>query len=124
MVVVQAVLIFGFDTWVLTPWFEKSLESFHNRVVRRIVGMVPKSQQDGTWVYTPIRVVLAMVRLEEIGVYIARRQNMVVQYIATHNIMEFCLVGERKPVLRLSRRWWEQPALDILGIRVVYAESK
>ena len=24
--------------------------------------------------------------------------------------------------MRLSRRWWEQPALDILGIRAVHAE--
>ena len=27
------------------------------------------------------------------------------------------MVAERKPLLRLSRRWWEQTALDILGIR-------
>ena len=86
--------------------------------------MGPKRQQDWTLVYTPIGAVLETVRLEKIGVYIATRQNKVVQYIATHNIMEFCLVGERKPVLRLSRRWWEQPALDILGIRVGHAEAK
>ena len=30
VVVVQAVLIFGSDRWVLTPWFEKSLEGFHH----------------------------------------------------------------------------------------------
>ena len=103
MVVVQAVLIFGSDTWVLTPWFEKPLESFHHRAVRRIAVMVPKHQQYGTLVYTPIGVVLATVRLEKIGVYIARRQNKVAQYIATHTIMEFCLVEDLKPVLHLSR---------------------
>ena len=47
--------------------------------------------------------------------------NKVAQYIATHTIMEFCLAVELKPGLRLSRRWWEDPALDILGIRVGHA---
>ena len=71
--VVQAVLIFGSKTWVLTPLFEKSLKNFHHRSVRRMAVMGPKCQQDGTWLYTPIGAVLATVWLEEIGVYIACR---------------------------------------------------
>ena len=58
-----------------------------------------------------------MLVLEDIGVYIAHRQNMVAQYIATHPIMDLCLAAERNPEMRLSRRWWEQHVLDILGIR-------
>ena len=69
--VVQAVIIFESETWVLTPRLEKALEGFHHRVVRRMRGMVPKCQRDGTWVYTPIGVALSMVGLEYIGVYIA-----------------------------------------------------
>ena len=69
--VVQAVLIFGSETWVLNPRLDKYLEGFHHRAVRRIAVMGPKRQQDGTWVYTPIGAVLATVGLEEIGVYIA-----------------------------------------------------
>ena len=53
--------------------------------------------------------------------YIARRQNMAAQYIVTCPIMNLCLEVERNPGLRLSRRWWYQPALDILGIRAGYA---
>ena len=49
---------------------------------------------------------------------------MVAQFIATHPIMEFCLAAERNPGLRLSRQWWEQPTLDILGIRVEHAEAE
>ena len=55
-----------------------------------------------------------MVVLEEIMVYIALHHNTVAQYISTFPIMELCLAAERKPVMRLSRKWWEQPALDIL----------
>ena len=58
-----------------------------------------------------------MVGMDEIGVYIDRHQNMFAQYIATHPIMDFCLAAEWKPGLKISRQWWENTALDILGIR-------
>ena len=67
--------------------------------------------------YPPIGAALAMVGLKEIGVYISRHQNMFAQYVATRPIMDLCLAAERKPVMRLSRQWWDQPALDIMGIR-------
>ena len=38
--------------------------------------------------------------------------------------MDLCLAAERNLGLHLSRRWWEQPALDILGIRVRHAEEE
>ena len=115
--VVQAVLLFGYEMWVLTPQLEKSLKGFHHRAVRRISGMFPKRQRDGKRVYTPIMAALGMVGLEKIVVYIELLQNMVVQYIATRLIMDLCLAADRNPGLHLSRQWWDQPALDILGIR-------
>ena len=65
-----------------------------------------------------------MVGLEEIEVYIARRQNTAAQYIANRPIMELCLAPERKPWLHLSRRWWDHPALDILVIRAGHAAAE
>ena len=65
----------------------------------------------------PIGVALATVGMNEIGVYIFRRQNMVAQYIATRPIMDLCLTAERKPVLRPLRQCWYQNDLNILGIR-------
>ena len=56
-----------------------------------MAGMGPKLQWDGTWVYSPIGAVLVMVVLQEIGVYIACRQNMVKQYIVNCTNMELCL---------------------------------
>ena len=48
--VVRAVLLFGSETWVLTPRLEKALEGFHHWAARRMAGMGPKCQPDGTWV--------------------------------------------------------------------------
>ena len=73
MVVVQAVLLFGYNMWVLTPPLEKFLEGFHHRAAQRMSGMGPKRHREGTWGYPPIGTSLEMVGLEEIGVYIARR---------------------------------------------------
>ena len=86
--------------------------------------MGPKSRRDGIWVYSPIVEALATVGLDEIGVYITCLHNTVAQYIATRPIMDLCRMAERNPVLRLSRKWWEQPALDILGIRAGHAASE
>ena len=62
--VVQAVLLFGYKTCVLTPRMEKFLEVFHHRSVRHMAGMVPKRQQDGTWLYPPIGAALATVGMD------------------------------------------------------------
>ena len=45
---VQAVILFGSETWVLNPWLEKSLKGFHHLVERQMEGMGPKRQRDGT----------------------------------------------------------------------------
>ena len=39
--VVRAVLIFGAETWVLTPWMERVQSRFQHRVARRIAGRQP-----------------------------------------------------------------------------------
>ena len=64
VVAVQAVILFGSETWVLNPWLEKSLKGFHHWAVWRMEGMVPKPQQGGTWVYKPIGALLSMVGLD------------------------------------------------------------
>ena len=44
MAVVQAVLPFGSETWIMIPRLEKSLEGFHHRAARWMTGMGPKRQ--------------------------------------------------------------------------------
>ena len=88
---VQAVISFGFEMWVATPRLEKSLAGLHQRAVRQMAGMGLGLQLDGAWVYKPIGAVMVTVGLDEIGVYIVRRQNTVAQYIDTFPIMDLCL---------------------------------
>ena len=53
--------------------------------------------------------------LERIRKYIMRRQNMVVQYIATRLILDLCERSARRPRARVSHQWWEQAGLDLEG---------
>ena len=43
-VVVQAVLLFGAKTWVLTPRMEQALRRFQNRFAQRITGRQPRQR--------------------------------------------------------------------------------
>ena len=124
MAVVKVMILFGSKMLVVTPQLEKALTVFNHRAVWRMTGIGPKRQLDGTGVYPPIGSEMEMVGLYEIGAYISRRQNTVAKYIATRPIMESCLAAERRTGKRLSRRWWEQTTLYILGIIMGHAVAE
>ena len=45
--VVQAVLLFVSETWVMTPRIGRALGSFQHRVARQIAGSQSKQLEDG-----------------------------------------------------------------------------
>ena len=45
---------------------------------------------------------------DKIGAYILKRQNTVVQYIATRPILDLCKNMVRKPGAWIASIWWEQ----------------
>ena len=46
---VQAVLIFGSEIWVLTPRMGRSLGIFQRRVARRVTGRHTRIREEGVW---------------------------------------------------------------------------
>ena len=68
--VVQAVLFFGSETWVLTPCMERALGIFQHRVARRITGNQPRRRDEGVWDYPSLASVIEEENFEDIGVYI------------------------------------------------------
>ena len=55
--------------------------------------------------------------LEDMEVYITRRQNTVAQYIAIQPIPGLCEKLERKPGVRISKSWWEKEGIKLSGMR-------
>jgi hypothetical protein len=43
--IVQAVLLYTCETWVVTPKILKALQAFHNQMARKIANMMPRKQK-------------------------------------------------------------------------------
>ena len=62
--VVQAVLLFGSETWVVTSRMGRSLGGFQDQVARRLTGRLPRRKPDRKWNYTSLETAM-----EEAGFY-------------------------------------------------------
>ena len=85
--VVQLVLIFGAETWVVTPLHGLGPRGFQDHVVRRLTGRLPWRRTVGKRGYTS-----GVATIEEAGIVtmeeiIRRRQNNVAQFIATQSLL-------------------------------------
>ncbi len=114
--VVQAVLLFGSETWKLSSLSLKSLEGFHIRAARQMAGMQPAKNPDGTWKYPSSKDVLKVVGLMTIGQYIGVRRETIARFIVDRPLFALCRDGERKRGSTRRTFWWEQPlSLDDAG---------
>ena len=75
--VVQAVLFFGLETWVLTPRMGRSLGIFQHRVTHTITGIQTRRWEEGGWEYLTLATAMEEAGFKEIGVYILKSHNMV-----------------------------------------------
>ena len=109
--VVQSILLFGSETWVVTPRILNALEGFHHRVVaRRLTGRTAQRHRDGSWTYPDIRLTLEEAGLFPMHVYITRRQNTIAAYVATRPIGDIART-EEPPSGAHRLRWWDQEGL-------------
>ena len=110
--VVQAVLLYGSETWVWTLSMFKTLQGFHKRVVRRLAGRLPRLQ-NGEWVYPPIAEAYEITGIHPIEVYIARRRETFQPRIEGRPIWALCTQSQRLPgtPTRISY-YWEQ-SIDV-----------
>jgi hypothetical protein len=107
--VVQSVLLYGCETWVITSQVLQVLEGFHNRVARRLSGKRPYLHPvENKWVYPPIAEALEEASLYSIDHYISVRQNTLAVNIATRPILELCRESERLSGSIRRLFWWTQ----------------
>ena len=102
--VTHAVLLFGAETWVLTPIMEKALSSSQHRVVRRLTGRQPRRRVGRSWEYPSLEEAMAKAGFKRIRTYIMRSQNTVAHYIAMQPIMDLCERSVQRTGARVSRR--------------------
>ena len=75
--VVQAVLLFGLETWVVTPLMGRALGGFQDQVERRLTGRIPWKKTDRKWEYTSTATARDEAGLQTTEEYIWRRKNTV-----------------------------------------------
>ena len=112
---VQAVLLFGSETWNLTPPLLKSLEGFHLRAAWRMAHVhKPRRNPDRSWTYPATEDVMEEVGLYPAAHYVEVRRQTIARFIVNRPIYGFCEGSERRRGTSPRQWWWEQPMdLDV-----------
>ena len=83
-------LLFGEETWVVSPMMEQALSAFIHGAARRLTGRQPWRGRDGKWHYPSLEGAMTEAGLTDIRTSIQRRQKTVTQYIATRPLLDLC----------------------------------
>ena len=110
--VVQQVLLFGAERWVVTPMMERALSAFIHGATRRLTGRQPRKGRDGKWYYPSLEGAMKEAGLTNVRTSINRRQNTVAQYIATRPLLDICEGATKRKGERVTLRWWDQSGID------------
>ena len=107
---VQAILLFGSETWCLSPSAMRQLEGFHVRAAWRMAkdnkpSLVPVTDD---WLYPVTEDVFEEVGLYSVEHYIRVRRDTIAAFIRDRPIYTFCTGAER-------RRGGEAPVLINFG---------
>jgi hypothetical protein len=122
---VQAVLLYGSETWSLTPSSMKRLEGFHIRAAWQMSGKRPERNVDGSWMYSRLEEVLEAVRMNSIAHYMDLRRQTVANFIVNRPIHELCMGAVRKRGSPVQPFWWDQPMdLDLARERGLWPLPK
>jgi hypothetical protein len=78
---VQAVLLYGSETWKLPPTSVKRLEGFHIRAAWQMSGLQPEKKLNGSWSYPCSKNVLEAAGLHTIAHYMDVHMQTVANFI-------------------------------------------
>ena len=75
--VVQVVLLYGSESWVVSPQIGKVLGSIHHQDIWRLMGHIPNTNGYETWRYLPLGPEVAEANIKKIENYSTRLQKTV-----------------------------------------------
>ena len=103
--VVQAVLLYGSETWTLTSAMMAKLNSFHHQCARNICGenIHPDCRSPGHWICPSTITILSKVGLKTISEYITKRKQKLRRSVENSSaVLPSCLkLRNPKPL-----SWW------------------
>ena len=105
--VIQAVLIYGSESWTLSERTLKLFCSFHNWVARHLTGRHIRHNEDGTWYYPPTADTLNHAGLETIETYIQRRRDTVRTFVRPRPLYQACIWSRALSTNVNKVVWWK-----------------
>jgi hypothetical protein len=116
--IIQAILLYGSKTWVISWTTLARLEGFHIRSAYQMAHKnKPRCGPWNEWVYPRSEDVLKECRMKKIKEYIQICWQTIAVYVATRPIFDECRQVERKRGAVPHCWWWEQPMdLDVPDI--------
>jgi hypothetical protein len=113
--IVQAILLYGSETWVISRTALTRLKGFHIRAAYRMAKRnKPKRSPGNVWQYPRLVDVLKECGMKTMEEYIHIRRQTIATYVATRPILAECRRGERRRGAVPHQWWWELPMdLDI-----------
>ena len=105
--ILQAILLYGSESWVISKYKLNQLRSFHHRVARYITGRHIKKRPDGTYECPPTSETLEMAGLYPLETYIERRRQTVWQAVKNRPILERCRNSTALSTTRRRNTWWD-----------------
>ena len=105
-------LLFGAETWVVTPKMDQALSGFLHGSARRLTGRQARRERDGEWYYPSLEVAMREAGLTDIRKSIQNRQNTVTQYIATRPLLDLCEGARARGGAKVPLGWWDQAGID------------
>jgi hypothetical protein len=104
LAVVQAVLLYGADTWAVSKRAINRLWSFHHRCAQYITRQYIQKDENDEWICPASAEVLEHTGLKTIDEYITKRKNMLKHYATSRAIYREC---ERlRPLAIFQQRSW------------------
>ena len=104
--VVQAILLYGSESWTLPESTLRNLRSFHSRVARHLTARHIRCLEDGTWFCPPTAEVLAEAGLRTIDEYIQKRRDTIRAGVVTRPIYQECRRSAALPGQSRKVVWW------------------
>ena len=109
--VVQVILLYGSETWVILASIAKRIEGMHTEFLNIVTGNRVKILGDGTWEKPGVEVIREAAGTQSDRVCIEQRQATVTQWVALRSLFEVCSRETRyKRGEQRRKAWWRQEA--------------
>ena len=105
--IVQAVLLYASETWVMTDRLWIALNTFHHKVARYITGDHIRLMSNGEWILPSSEDVLERTGLFTMEEYVNRRKETILPFVKRRPIYVTCLNSTRASTNVAQKVWWD-----------------